>query len=83
MLFAEAVLVLRGRPCDGCELVGFSVWRNSRGTGVTVTFPGRAYTNAKGERRTFSFVQGGANNLAGLRALIAEAFAAATPPTEG
>lgn len=30
---ADASLVFTGGPCEGCQLVGFSVWRNKRGAG--------------------------------------------------
>jgi hypothetical protein len=75
---ADAAVVFNGGPCEGCQLVGFSVWRNKRGTGVNITFPSRAYTNAKGEKRTFSFIQGATRNLAGFRALIVAAYEATT-----
>ena len=29
-----------GGPCEGCQLVGFSVWRNRRGSGVNVDATG-------------------------------------------
>jgi hypothetical protein len=80
---ADAALVFSSGPCEGCQLVGFSVWRNKRGSGVNVTFPSRAYTNAKGQKRTFSFIQAGTRSLAGFRALIIAAYEAATQRAEG
>jgi hypothetical protein len=71
---ADATLTFGDGPAAGCQLVGFAVWRNKRGVGVNVTFPGRAYTNARGEKRTYSFIQGSRESLASLRALIIEAY---------
>ena len=71
---AEAELAFIAGACEGCRLGGFTVWENKRGAGEHVTFPGRAYTNTKGEKRTFSFMQGSREALAAVRTLILDAY---------
>ena len=71
---AEGKIVFKGGPLDGCSLVGFTVWQNRNGNGENVTFPARAYTNNKGEKRSFSYIQGDAASLSQLRQVVLEAY---------
>ena len=75
---AEGQLVFKGGPLDGCNLVGFTIWQNRNGNGENVTFPARSYTNGKGDKRSFSFVQGDAASLSQLRQVVLEAYRTAS-----
>jgi hypothetical protein len=83
---AEGHLAFKGGPLDGCKLGGFTVWASKNGNSPNVTFPGRPYTNAKGEKKTFSFIQGESAGMSQLRHVVLEAYreaeAAQTETTE-
>jgi len=71
---ADGHLIFKGGPLDGCKLGGFTVWASQTGNGENVTFPARPYTNNKGEKRTFSFIQGESAGMSQLRHLMLEAY---------
>jgi hypothetical protein len=71
---AEGHLAFKGGPLDGCKLGGFTVWANKSGNGQNVTFPGRPYTSAKGDKKTFSFIQGESAGMSQLRHVVLEAY---------
>jgi hypothetical protein len=71
---AEGHLAFKGGPLDGCTLGGFTVWENRTGTGQNVTFPGRPYTDAKGDKKTFSFIHGESAGMSHLRSVVLKAY---------
>jgi hypothetical protein len=71
---AEGHLAFKGGPLDGCTIGGFTVWASRSGNGENVTFPARAYTTAKGDKKTFSFIQGEAAGMSQLRQVVLEAY---------
>jgi hypothetical protein len=71
---AEGHLAFRGGPLDGIKLGGFTIWTSKSGDGANVTFPGRPYTNPKGEKKTFSFMHGDAASMSQLRHVVLEAY---------
>jgi hypothetical protein len=71
---AEGHLAFKGGPLDGLTLGGFTVWANKSGNGENVTFPGRPYTNTKGEKKTFSFIHGEGPAMSQLRHVVLDAY---------
>jgi hypothetical protein len=71
---AEGHLAFKGGPLDGCTIGGFTVWASRSGNGENVTFPARPYTNAKGDKKTFSFIQGEVAGMSQLRHVVLEAY---------
>ena len=71
---AEGHLAFKSGPLDGLLLGGFTVWASKSGNGENVTFPGRPYTNTKGEKKTFSFIHGESAGLSQLRHVVLEAY---------
>src|SRR4051812_37445840 len=70
---AEGQLAFAGGPLDGIKLGGFTIWESKSG-GANVTFPGRPYTTAKGEKKTFSFIHGDAASMSQLRRVVLEVY---------
>jgi hypothetical protein len=54
---------------DGCRLIGFSVWQNSRGA-LRVAVPSRQY-QVNGERRSFAIVRSMLDSHEGYDEMIA------------
>ena len=54
--------------------MGFTIWQNRNGNGENVTFPARSYTNNKGDKRSWSFIQGDSASLSQLRQVVLDAY---------
>jgi hypothetical protein len=79
---AEGHLAFKDGPLDGLALGGFTVWTSKSGDAPNVTFPGRPYTNTKGEKKTFSFIHGEAVSMSQLRHVVLEAYREAQDAAE-